>query len=208
MSEAMKKEDNSEKFSRRSIVKTAAWTTPVIAAAVAAPAAAASPKSATVSFGPLLANQNWRDWNTTSGNPRKGTAPALFTITNSATGAIADNTITGTLVIQANTTPPTSPKAKGLGIASITGGTITSRTPATPLPENPLGNYKADTVTSSFTLTAGVAANASLDVPLTFGYQPATTTNGYTGTFTATLTLYTGTVMIGSPVQVTLSKTS
>ncbi|MET3707862.1 hypothetical protein ABIB17_002502 [Arthrobacter sp. UYEF6] len=66
-------------------------------------------------------------------------------------------------------------------------------------------------VTSSFSLTAGVASGATLNIPLTFGYQPSTgaqTPNTYTGTFTATLTLFSGGVQIGSQVQATLSKTA
>lgn len=191
------------KFNRRSVVKGAAWTAPVIAAAVAAPVAAASPRTAAVIFSAPVTT-GWTNWDNT-GAARSGSGPSQFSVVNTA-GAIAASTITGTLVVVANTTPTSGLKAKGLGMSTITGGSVLSRTPAV-RSETP--GLRADTVTSTFSLTGGVDSGATLNVPLTFGYQPSTgsqTPNTYTGTFTATLTLFSGTVQIGSPAQITLSK--
>lgn len=202
MSEASGTSETTQGVSRRSIVKGAAWTAPVIAAAVAAPAAAASPRSATVQFD-LPTTLSWTDWDGTKA-ARPGAGPTQFSIINTS-GAIAAG-ITGTLVVEANTTPTSGQKAKGLGIQTLPGGTIISRSPAT---RSTAPGLKADTVTTSFSLTAGVASGATVNIPLTFGYQPSTgaqTPNTYTGTFTATLTLFSGTVQIGSSTQVTLSK--
>lgn len=100
-------------FDRRSVVKTAAWSVPVIAAAIAAPAAAASGRTATAAFG-ALGSVSYK------GSPTKtGTAPTGLAIHNTPGAAINGNA-TVTLTI----TPTTTGKP-GTGIGTLAGGTVT-----------------------------------------------------------------------------------
>ena len=87
-------------FDRRSVVKTAAWSVPVIAAAIAAPAAAASTTSATAAYLPLSGNTKFhvRGSETKPAEDRKGKGTKGFTITNSGSNAI-NGPISGTIII-------------------------------------------------------------------------------------------------------------
>lgn len=99
-------------FDRRAVVKGAAWSVPVIAAAIAAPAAAASEASATSAFGasgPV----------TFKAPPKTGTAPSGLAIHNTPGTAISGNaTAKLTITPKASGTP-------GTGIGALVGGRVT-----------------------------------------------------------------------------------
>ena len=120
-------------FDRRSVVKGAAWSVPVIAAAIAAPAASASETTATAAFGPI-GNVTYK------GSPTKtGTAPTSFIIQNSAGAAI-----NGNVTVKLTITPTTS-GAPGTGIGAVTGGVVTTA--------------GATTAANVFTITFSVPVN-------------------------------------------------
>lgn len=110
-------------FDRRSVVKTAAWSVPVIAAAIAAPAAAASARTATVAFDYAAGNAITLPEAGSEGKPnpknRAGTGPKGFYIQNTV-GAISGQ-IYGTIIITptAKTTAPANAGPE-IGIYSVT----------------------------------------------------------------------------------------
>ncbi|WP_157356902.1 hypothetical protein [Arthrobacter sp. U41] len=112
-------------FDRRTVVKTAAWSVPVIAAAIAAPAAAASTTTAAAaastttataaaSFAKAPAGATFtRVENPVPGQNRSGLAPAEFTIKNTST--VPTGTIQGFVTIQ-----PVTTGATGVGFETTT----------------------------------------------------------------------------------------
>jgi hypothetical protein len=151
-------------FDRRAVVKGAAWSVPVIAAAVAAPAAAASAATALVAFSANTAPKGLT-WTRLNGNQNatvKGTGPTSFSIQNSP-GAIT-GPITGIITVRPTNTGTSKPYA--IGVKTVAGSTgLTNVTTTTTTPNT------ADTITATFTLAAGVASSAFISVNLTFGYQ-------------------------------------
>lgn len=158
-------------YSRRSIVKGAAWSAPAIAAAIAAPAAAASARSAVVAFsansGNLLLTPLPGGSGTTSVS---ATGPTDFSLQNTA-GAVSGK-VTGSITIA-----PSSPtlvnlggRPKGIGVQSITGATVDART-ASGGSNGVLGvGALADTTTTTITYNGGVPDSGMLVFPITFGY--------------------------------------
>ena len=135
-------------FDRRAVVKGAAWSVPVIAAAIAAPAAAASVATATMAFA-TVGSVNF------SGTPsRPGTAPTGIIIHNTPGAAIAAGTVVAITI-----TPTAGYPA--IGVESMTGGTVSVQP-----------KYTGNVFTVSFTYPAAIpgGTNGSNQL-LTFAYS-------------------------------------
>ncbi|MGP4031801.1 hypothetical protein [Pseudarthrobacter sp. 1C304] len=182
-------------FDRRSVVKTAAWSVPVIAAAIAAPAAAASAGNATVTLAPVPAA------GTTSfvrvgqegspGQTRYGAASPKLTIQNGQ-GAIAGD-ITGIITITPNA--PVAEKAPGVGFTSLTATSTTSYS-------GTFSGTAGRTYSGSFTRSGGLPTNGSLVLTFnTFRYN-------FTGNGTAVGGKYTLAVAVTFPGGRTVTETS
>ncbi|MET3709264.1 hypothetical protein ABIB17_003914 [Arthrobacter sp. UYEF6] len=175
-------------FNRRSVVRGAAWSVPVIAAAIAAPAAAASATRAIVAFSTNSA-PNALTWTRLGGNqqnPVKGTGPASFSVKNDE-GAIA-GPINGIITIRPTNTGTVKPR--GIGVKTVTGSSaLANAVTVTAAPNT------ANTLTTTFTLTNGVASSEFLLIDFTFGYEsvpPASTAPAPSATvltYSATLQL-------------------
>jgi hypothetical protein len=164
-------------FSRRRVVAGVAWSLPVIATAIAAPAAAASGISATAALvGPASAITLVSSTGTGSGTNNTGTGPTGFQITNS--GAAITGPITGTVNIK-----PSGTVTAGAGLQSVSPGTLT---PATP-PYTAAYEYNA-----TFLYAGGITSGQTLNFPMSFQYQRlngSTSKTTFTYTLTITLTL-------------------
>ncbi|CAH0268100.1 hypothetical protein SRABI26_03583 [Arthrobacter sp. Bi26] len=150
-------------FDRRSVVKGAAWSVPVIAAAIAAPAAAASHHTGIVAMA-LGAS----DAMTYSGaKPKNGTAPIAFMISNSTHADVeGEATITVKITRAANTT--------GIRLVNFGGTPVTM--PA----------YTSNAVSTTFSHKYKVKAGAT--ETLSMGYsQDASGNSGTAGTYTMML---------------------
>jgi len=175
---------------RRAVVKGAAWSVPVIAAAIAAPAASAS-LVGNASTALTTPNSNLLNIQILGGGLLTAnvgvTVPTILNITNGL-GAITGD-ITGTIVIA-----PTSGVnvgvlgyPRGFGVADIQNAAITSRT------HNGTGGVAAPspTTTTQFTYSGGITSEGSIDLPISFGLTDKTSLvalNALT-TFTVTVTL-------------------
>lgn len=181
---------------RRSIVKGAAWSLPVIAAAIAAPAASASAPSAVVAFSANATGLPWTQLNG-GGKAVAGAGPVNFAIQNGA-GAIT-GPVSGTITISPNN--PSAPIAKGLGVKAITNGLNIVHTASA-------NAGMANTIVTTFSLTAGIGSSSYLAVPITFGIEIAGGLKSYTDphTYTAALVLRDATnTQIGQTALGTLS---
>ncbi|MEO5320422.1 hypothetical protein PV761_17765 [Arthrobacter sp. CC3] len=155
MSEVLNAEVTSSEeggLSRRRIVKGAAWSVPVIAAAIAAPAASASGFNVAAAFDLPTGTVPYPE-ERASGHNRTGIGPTGFHIVNS--GAAISSSISGQITIQPTTAATTDP---AIGIRSLTGATMT-------------GPILSGTVfTASFTIP-GIAANINHPVSVGFYYR-------------------------------------
>lgn len=185
---------------RRIVVRGAAWSLPVIAAMVAAPAAAAaSATGAKVSFSPSSAAGGLRltSMEGDSQTVYSATGPTSFTVTNGPSAVTGP--ITGTVTVEQGSDYLQKPK--GIGVKTVQTSTAS---PAF----TPSGTLKADTCTTTFSYAAGIEASSSLTLLITFGYQAgglslATTTPI---TYTATLRLSDSRgVQIGQAASASLS---
>ena len=177
-------------FDRRSVVKGAAWSVPVIAAAIAAPAAAASAGSATAALLPLAGNTKYklRGGEGKPSNDKNGKGTKGFTITNSANGAIT-GVISGTIII----TPASG--GPDLNVYTLTSaGLAVSLTPDT----DATTGYSASFTSASTT----IAPSGTLAFDLTYNYAAAAP-NG-TGTMTVFLNLPGGRALQLGPTTLTL----
>ncbi|MHC6593436.1 hypothetical protein [Arthrobacter sp. C152] len=175
--------------SRRRVVAGVAWSVPVIATAIAAPAAAASGISATASLvAPGSSISFVSSTGTGTGTNHTGTGPTGFQIYNS--GSAVTGSITGTINIK-----PTGTVTAGAGIQSLTPGTLTPANPA----------YSATfEYNATFTYAGGLTSGQTLSFPLSFQYQrltgssPSKTTYNYTLTITLRLPDGTDRIMTGA----------
>ena len=178
-------------FDRRSVVKGAAWSVPVIAAAIAAPAAAASETTATVTFAPVPAAGTTPfvrvGHEQSPGQTKQGAASQTFTIQNTP-GAITGN-ITGLITITPNA--PVAAKAPGVGFTTLSA-----------LATAYSGSFTGTTYSGSFTSTGGIQSNGSLVFSLSgFRYN-------YTGTGNASGGKYTIAVAVTFPGGRQVTRTS
>ncbi|QXQ09656.1 hypothetical protein [Paeniglutamicibacter sp. Y32M11] len=193
MSEIEQQGFSAKSSSRRTIVKGAAWSVPVIAAAIAAPAASASVASATVAFTDVSANLVWLDLlnGGVASASVLGTGPQNITVINTA-GAIV-GPLTGVITIAPNsaTLINLGGRPKAIGVQTLSGATVTNRT-ASGGTNGALGiGARADTTTTNFTVAAGIAGGGSLVLPIAFGYTGtgALLTAQVLQSYTATLVL-------------------
>ena len=152
---------------------------PVIATAIAAPAAAASGLSTTAALvGAGSAITFTSSTGTGSGTNHTGTGPTGFQIVNS--GAAFTGAITGTINIK-----PTGTATAGVGVQSITSATLTSPS-----------YTAAHDFNATFTYAGGLTAGQTLNFPVSFQYErvtPAPSKVTYSYTLTITLRLPDGT---------------
>lgn len=172
--------------SRRRVVAGVAWSLPVIATAIAAPAAAASGISATATLvGQASSITFVSSTGTGSGTNNSGTGPTGFQINNA--GAAITGPITGTVNIK-----PTGTVNAGAGIQSISPAVLTG--PAY------TATYEYN---ATFTYAGGVASGQNLLFPMSFQYQRlsgASSKATFNYTLTITLRLPDGTdrIMTGA----------
>ncbi|WP_454699231.1 hypothetical protein [Arthrobacter humicola] len=179
MSEVLNAEVTSSEeggLSRRRIVKGAAWSMPVIAAAIAAPAASASVTVASAALGAPVAV------NIAGATAASGTGPTSFDIQTGS--AFTGTSVSYTLTIESVTQ---SQKAL-IAISSVTPGTGTTSVPQ---------NKKSTTFTSNLSTTAG---NHTLHVALN-GFSYTETASKGTFTYNVTLTV----TVAGAPAIVKTS---
>lgn len=165
MSEVLNAEVTSSEeggLSRRRIVKGAAWSVPVIAAAIAAPAASASGNTATLELVGAGAITLFRSGSTGAGNgnQRQGTGPASFRITNTGSSGL-NGVINGTISIV-----PRAGALVGVGVQAM---------PQAPFTASGFLSTKAFEATFTSPNTTGIQVGAPLDVPIRFNYQTSNT---------------------------------
>ncbi|WP_461187584.1 hypothetical protein [Arthrobacter sp. Z4-13] len=152
-----------------------AWSLPVIATAIAAPAAAASRISATAALtGPASSITLVSSTGTGSGTNRTGTGPTGFQINN--VGAAITGPITGTVNIK-----PSGTVTAGAGIQSMTPAVLTAPAYTATFEYN-----------ATFSYAGGISSGQPLNFPLSFEYQrlngsPTKTTFTYSLTITLRL---------------------
>lgn len=163
-------ERNENGVSRRRVVAGVAWSLPVIATAIAAPAAAASGLSA-ITLLSAASTISLASSATGQGTSRTGTGPANFQIINN--GSAITGAITGTVNIK-----PVGIVSAGVGIHSITSATLTSSA------YTGTHDYNA-----TFTLVQEVPAGQTVSVPIFFQYQRVNPAPSGTLAYTLTITL-------------------
>ncbi|WPU08601.1 hypothetical protein [Pseudarthrobacter oxydans] len=158
-------------ISRRRVVAGVAWSLPVIATAIAAPAAAASGLSATTLLS-AASTISIASSATGQGTSRTGTGPANFQIINS--GSAITGAITGTVNIK-----PVGTVSAGVGVHSITSATLTSA-----------AYTSAHEYNATFTLAAQeVPAGQTVSVPIFFQYERVNPAPSGILTYVLTITL-------------------
>ncbi|MFJ4167898.1 hypothetical protein ACIPY3_00160 [Paenarthrobacter sp. NPDC089714] len=162
----------SKPHTRRAVVKGAAWSVPVIAAAVAAPAAVASVNNAALAVTGTqtgLLTLNLLDGGGTLTAQALTTVPTQLTLTNGP-GAINETaTITVTVARPAGINIPVG-RARGFGVYSYNGVNSTAGQRTTSYQTAPIiGQYGMPTTTFTTTQAINVASNGTLDIPIVFG---------------------------------------
>ena len=142
-------------FDRRTVVKTAAWSVPVIAAAIAAPAAAASARTASAAFDAAGGGISYMQLDDAK-KSKSGTGPTGFHIQNTP-GAIAGS-IVGLITI----TPVVAgaAPAPGVGARSFPMAVLTTS-----------GVTTANTYEATFSYTGTVPSGGRLTFPMDFYYK-------------------------------------
>lgn len=163
-------ESDKNGISRRRVVAGVAWSLPVIATAIAAPAAAASGLSATTLLS-AASTISIASSATGQGTSRTGTGPANFQIINS--GSAITGAITGTVNIK-----PVGTVSAGVGVHSITSATLTSA-----------AYTSAHEYNATFTLVQEVPAGQTVSVPIFFQYERVNPAPSGILTYVLTITL-------------------
>lgn len=179
MSEVLNAEVTSSEeggLSRRRIVKGAAWSVPVIAAAIAAPAASAS-------GGTVSATATWLYGATPQyfkigggGTKFNGTGPASLSVKNTGTSSF-----TGTITVTIDLAP-VGTVLVGIGVESLLPATVSSASVFT--------QHKS---AASFSYSATIASGATTDFPIRFHYEtinpkPSNVTYAYVMTTSVVVT--------------------
>ncbi|MDR6987992.1 hypothetical protein J2Y66_002490 [Paenarthrobacter nitroguajacolicus] len=168
----------SKPHSRRAVVKGAAWSVPVIAAAVAAPAAVASVNTLGLAFtasSTSLLSLNLLDGGGTLTAQALVTVPTTLTFTNGP-GAVSENaTVTVSVARPAGINIPVG-RARGFGVYSFDGALTTAGQRTAVYQSAPIVGqfgFPATTWTNSVPVT--VASNGTLNVPIVFGLAGVST---------------------------------
>ncbi len=188
----------SRPHSRRAVVKGAAWSVPVIAAAVAAPAAVASVNTLGLAFTAsqtALLSLNLLDGGGVLTAQALVTVPTTVTLTNGP-GAVSENaTVTVSVARPAGINLPVG-RARGFGVYSFNGVPTTSGERTAIYQSAPIiGQYGFPATTWTGTnVPVSVASNGSLNLPIVFGL--AGTSTGVTisalSSFAVTITVVIG----------------
>lgn len=195
---------------RRAVVKGAAWSVPVIAAAIAAPAASASVGNATVS---VTGNQlsllqlGLLDGSSVLTAGVLVNFPTVLSIANGAGALVGD--ATGSIVIRnaSGIAVGLLGHPRGIGVLEIQGATVTGRSQAQPGGIG--GSTRAPITTTNFSATGlNIPANGAANLPITFGLTDSTgllsvdLLTGWTITVTMTIgsTTLSGSGSISIPV--------
>ncbi|MFJ4029157.1 hypothetical protein ACIPWF_17270 [Paenarthrobacter sp. NPDC089989] len=163
----------SKPHSRRAVVKGAAWSVPVIAAAVAAPAAVASVNDLTLAFtasSTSLLSLNLLDGGGTLTATALVTVPTQVSVSNGP-GAVTGETATVTVAVgrPAGINLPVG-RARGFGVASFNGTATTAGQRTATYQSAPIiGQYGFPATTWTGTTTVTVASNGTLNVPIVWG---------------------------------------
>lgn len=156
MSEVLNEKTTSGKehgVSRRRVVAGVAWSLPVIATAIAAPAAAASGISATAAFDGAGSSVAFPEL-TAAGQNRTGSGPTGFHITNSGSA------ITGSITVLIRIEPiPAATGDPGVGVQSLTNATLISP------------SLSAANVFTASCNIPGIGSNATATVLTSFYYK-------------------------------------
>jgi len=152
LNEEIGKEENG--FSRRRVVAGVAWSLPVIATAIAAPAAAASPP-------PISATATWANGTPTQyskigggGTKYNGTAPATLSLKNTGTSSF-----TGTVSVNI-TLAPEGTVLVGIGVESLA-----------PAATSAVASFTQHTSKTSFSYTGTIGAGATLNFSALYNYE-------------------------------------
>ena len=182
--------------SRRALLKTAAWATPVIAVAVAAPLAAASINDAAVylegTISPATGSRNRIDG--TSGSAFSTLAGSSILRISNGNGAVP-GPITGTITVTyvSNTLSGFGfgdAVVRGFGPSLIQNATLTSYSSTTQDIGNTLGgDLFARNVTRNFSIAGTIAGNSNVSRTITWGYTPASGIAIGSGTVTFLVTV-------------------
>ena len=183
-------DSGSEGITRRSLTRTAAWSVPALAVAIAAPAATASLASATVAFTGANTSLNI---NLLTGTVLTAavlvTRPTGFTITNTGS-AIPAETVSGatiTIALASGVVTGVLSRPRTFGVFTVN-GVAPVRTELQP----PITLLTPPSVTTAtFSFDGGVAANSSLTIPVEFGItnEPSILGLNVLATYLVTLTL-------------------
>lgn len=159
--------------SRRTIVKGAAWSIPVVAAAVAAPLAAASVNNASLSF--TNSTTSLLSLKLLDGTGVL-TAQALVTVPTELTLQNGPGDLSGTAVVTVLVGRPSGinislGRVRGFGVAAFNGVDSTSAQRTAVYRKTPFTQLEYGFPTTSFTTTTtlSVASNGALVLPIVFG---------------------------------------
>lgn len=183
---------------RRAVVKGAAWSVPVIAAAVAAPAAVASVNNASFAFTASqtgLLTLNLLDGGGTLTATALTTVPTEVTLTNGAGAINQTATITVTVGRPAGINIPVG-RARGFGVYSYNGVNSTAGQRTATYQSAPIiGQFGFPLTTFTTTQLINVASNGTLAVPIVFGLAGTSTGVAISAlaTFPVTITVDFGT---------------
>lgn len=198
--------------SRRTVIKTAAWSVPVIAATAALPHAAASVNNAALAFTAsqtALLTLNLLDGGGTLTATALVTVPTQLTVDNGP-GALSAVTTVVTVAVgrPAGINIPVG-RARGFGVYSFDGVLSTSGERTTTYQSAPVvGQFGFPATTFSRTITLTIASDGTLNIPIVFGLAGNSTgvaisalaTFPVTATFVIGGTSYVATSTISVPV--------
>ncbi|MFE4196479.1 hypothetical protein ACFRJ9_11490 [Paenarthrobacter sp. NPDC056912] len=168
----------SKPHSRRAIVKGAAWSVPVIAAAVAAPAAVASVNTLGLAFtasSTSLLSLNLLDGGGTLTAQALVTVPTTLTFTNGPGGVTENATVTVSVTRPAGINIPVG-RARGFGVYSFNGTTTTAGQRTAVYQTAPIiGQFGFPATTWTSSVPGTVASNGTLNLPIVFGLAGTST---------------------------------
>lgn len=198
----------SEPHSRRAVVKGAAWSMPVIAAAVAAPAAVASVNTLGLAFtasSTSLLSLRLLDGTSALTAQSLVTVPTILTLTNGP-GAVTDNALVTVSISRPTGINIPVGRARGFGVYSFNGTATTAGQRTTTYQSAPvIGQYGFPSTTWSNSVPITVASNGTLNLPIVFGL--AGTSTGVSVSLLASFPV-TVTVVIGGRTLIATSSIS
>ncbi|KJL26371.1 hypothetical protein [Microbacterium azadirachtae] len=179
---------------RRAVLKGAAWSVPVVAAAVATPLAAASTANASIAWNgssTSLLTLALLDGGGTLTAQVLITVPTQYTVTNGTGPLTGAATVTIAVGRPAGINIPVG-QARGFGVASVDGINTTAGERTTTYQTAPIvGSFGFPATSWTGTRTVTVASNGTLNVPVVFGLAGVSTGVAISAlaTFPVTLTV-------------------